>query len=189
MHSIYLDFTQIFNRKMVFQNEEEAAQKAELLETGNYILSESFVFDKIFKKGNVRGVFRRNAEGFDNAACESQVLELRGIPVKRITFIGFCVWGYFKENFRLECADGSTEYAEAYFSDISCPLEEVQECCFALEKALYTDGCRYFKETKMKTGTGYIYYYPTEFRKTKRIEKIIFPENCLMHIFAITIEN
>lgn len=136
-------------------------------------------------------MFRQRPDGLDNVVCDSQVMILDGLSIKRITFIGFCTWGYFKENFELKCVDETVEYAKAYFSDIAWPLEKGSECCFATEKALYTDGCKYFTEVKMKdgTGVGYLYYYTTEFSEEKKVKKIIFPQNCSMHIFAITIDK
>lgn len=189
MRELFLDFTNLYNSRMVYTSEAEAIQNTEIGEANNYILNDSFVFNKIYKKDKVSGIFYQNAKGLDNVACESQILLLSNVLVRKIIFIGFCEWGYFKEKFKLECSDGTGEYAKVYFSDAVWPLEKAGECCFAAENALYMDGCRYFHEVKMKSGKGYMYYYLTEFQETKKVNKIIFPENCLMHIFAITIEN
>lgn len=115
-------------------------------------------------------MFRQRPDGLDNVVCDSQVMMLDGLSIKRITFIGFCTWAYFKENFELKCIDETVEYVKAYFSDIAWLLEKATECCFTTEKALYMGGCKYFIEVKIKGGTSvkYLYYYTTEFSEEKK---------------------
>ena len=60
---------------------------------------------------------------------------------------------------------------------------------FSVEKVLYEDGSRYFCEVKMKSGKWYMYLLYDQISRDKKVNKIIFPDNCLMHISAITIEN
>ena len=189
MREFFLDFTNLYNNRMVYPNEAEVVTNAESGEANNYILRDSFLFDKVLEKGGVRGIFRQREDELDNVVCESQILSLENVPIKRITFIGFCAWGSFKEKFKLEFADGTIGFAKVYFSDVTWPLEKSMECCYRVESDLYMDACRYFYEVKLKSGKGYMYYYTTEFQESKKAKKIIFPDNCLMHIFAITIEN
>ena len=189
MNNIYLDLTGLYNNRMVFPKARSIDENIMIGEANNYIFSESISFNQIMGTGNVSAVFRQRADGMDNLVCESQILLLDDVTVKKITIIGFCAWGYFKENLKLECVDGTSEYAKVYFSNVSEPLENGIDSCFRIEKALYRDGSRCFKEIEMKRGKGYIYYYTTEFHEIKKVNKIIFPENCLMHIFAVTINN
>lgn len=188
MSKIFLDITELYNNRMVYPLKYNLEENVLIGEADNYVITESFHFNEKISNNGTEGIFRKRFDKTDNITCESQILEISCL-VKKITFIGFCCWGYFQEYFKLECKDGTIEYAKAYFSDVTWPLINATECFFNLEKVLYTDGCKIFKEIEMKSGKGYIYYYTTEFDVIKEVTKITFPENCLMHIFAITIEN
>lgn len=189
MSNFFLDLKSLYNHRIVYPKTLQIDEHIEISETNDYIYVELLPFDKVITNGRVQGVFRYNDLGRDNIICESQVLPINNISVKKITFIGFCCWGYFKENFILECADGTKEKAKAYFSDVSSPLSSALESNYKTENRLFLDGSKIFCELKFKSNKRYMYYYTTEFEEAKTVAKIIFPDNYFMHVFAITTED
>lgn len=185
----FLDLREIMNHRMVYPDTVKQEGDIEIGESNNYIDDKTFFFDQVITEKNVRCVFQRNNKKYDNVICSGQVLDVKESYIKKIIIVGFCCWGWFKEDFYLECLDGTVEKAKAYFSDAGWLLAESGDCCYSVENKLYTDCCKILCNIKLKTGGGYIYYYITEFKEVKAVKKIIFPDNCLMHIFAITIEN
>ena len=116
-------------------------------------------------------------------------MDVNNILIKKITLFGFSVWGYFKEKFILKCTDQSEEIALAYFSDVSYPLALSIDNVMGMDRQIYRDGSQVFCDFIWDRQKGFMYYFTTEFQHAKQVNKIIFPDNCLMHIFAITLEN
>ena len=54
---VVLDLTNLYNSRMAYTSEAEAIQNTEIGEANNYILNDSFVFNKIHKKDKVSGIF------------------------------------------------------------------------------------------------------------------------------------
>ena len=189
MLQTFLDLRNICNHRMVYPEEQQQNNDIDFGINGNTINEKDIPFDVPIRLNDLACVLRKNAAGYDNAECCSQCLDVDEVETKAITIFGFCSWGYFKENFELIFADGTSGAARAYFSDICYPLTESAKYTIGIDKVNYLDGCKIFYKFRCRDGTGHLYYYRTYLRERKKLKKILFPNNCLMNIFAITIEN
>ena len=188
MSKEFLDLTPIFNYRLVYPKNTKLSKKKEIGISNIFLTEESFKFNTVINHDMVSCLFKRNKRGFDNVRCDSQKLITNKILVKKITIIGFCCWGYYKEKLILQCEDEDVE-VYAYFSDTSWLLSTLFEYSFNIEKNIYDAACHILCEVEWSDHKGFMYYYTTEFDQAKIVNKIIFPDNYLMHIFAITIEN
>ncbi len=69
------------------------------------------------------------------------------------------------------------------------PLAFKEPYAIGEDKKMCLDRTQILCEVEWDGNQGYIYYFTTEFPIPKLIKQILFPDNCFMHIFAITIEN
>ena len=187
MKKIYLDLTKIFNYRMVYPESAKIPDRDG--PASNYIKEKTFSFDKICEGGGASCIFRRNKQGYDNVICNSQTVDVEDIAIQKITIVGLCSWGNFKEKFLLKFSDESTGIAIANFMDMCWPLENAVRSSIGIDKQIYSEANHVFCELDCKYQKGYLSYYTTTLQGNKKLRQIIFPDNCLMNIFAITLEN
>lgn len=189
MSKEFLDLRELCSRKLIY-SEQEATPWSEELGLEGYILRESdFPYNTVLCRGDVECMFRKDPAGNDCVICDSQVLDVGNAAMRSIVFVGICTWGFFTENFKLEFTDGTTEFARAYFSDVCYPLFRAAQDNIGRDEQRFLDGCKIFCTFEGERGKGYICYYRTEFPRKKILKRIHFPDNCLMNILAITLEN
>jgi hypothetical protein len=181
MSKLYLDLSKLYNHR---------AETSGIGTPGedNYLKLNSLSFNQCLKNGEVECIFRKASNG-DNVICDSQILDINNILIKKITLFGFCVWGYYKEKFILKYRDQTEGIAVAYFSDVVYPLTLSINNVMGIDRQIYMEGSQVFCDFIWDQQKGFMYYSTTEFENATQVNKIIFPDNCLMHIFAITIEN
>ncbi len=188
MSKIFLDLRSIYNHRAVCPDY-EGRETLKKLGMDNYLKPNTLHFDRRIKKSGIECIFRKAQNGLDNVECNAQLLDIEPFPVKKITISGFCIWGTFQEDFILKGCDGSTRKAVACFSDVIWPLAFKEPYAIGEDKKMCLDRTQILCEVEWDGNQGYIYYFTTEFPIPKLIKQILFPDNCFMHIFAITIEN
>ena len=189
MGKLYLDLTKIYNHKMVLPEGSTADDENNLGISDHFIKENSFKFNEIVKNGDCECIFRRNEKGQDNVICNSQVLKIKRQKIRKITVFGFSCWGYFKEYLILKCANGTKFNAKAHFADFAYSGLNVAKVSLGKDRENYVDMSKEFCSLDLNTGTGYMYYYETEYDKLIEVDEIIFPDNCFMNIFAITLDT
>lgn len=179
----YVNLLEAYNSKLLLTKPEVNDN----IDLEQHVCCKTFSFNKEKKGGGFRCVFRKNEDGLDNVECSSQRISIEKIKAKKIYFVGFCHWGYYKETFCLRCADGSVVKALVSFSDTSYLCSELGKRSLGVDKEYYDRYSKIFCTLNTKFGKRYMYYTEIEIEE-KEITEIIFPDNCFMHIFAITIE-
>lgn len=122
----------------------------------------------------------------DNVICNLQTVLIKS-KVKKWHFLGFAYWGDVNELFRVLYADGTEDIIEVAFDDWACPhildLYEKSDNCDNMVEDVFT---------VVSTGKMIhpIYFHDSivKSHNDKIVKGIIFPNNILVHIFAITIE-
>jgi len=186
MKRYYVDLKPVFNQRYVFPYNDKLPS----------FLEENFKFGEVGKDGLIVFI-DRNADKQDNAFCDGQTIDVPDVPCDRVAIAGTCGWGIYKEDFRLEFADGTVDYAMAKFYDQNWAAKPAIEASMDWDAAEYTDYnhilASYEKsdieQHEPRYKECYIYYYITDIKtKGRRLRRIIFPDNMFMNIFAITLE-
>lgn len=177
MGKVHLDLSRLFNQEMGLLNaaKAEAGENAEPLR-------------KRLKKGNEDFIFGRNEGGKDHVECDSQILEVGGIPARSVSIAGGCRWGCYKEDFRLEFADGSAEIFTVCLSDMGFSRNDVLENLTRPDKKAYA-GCKDLQAFDAGEEKRFMFCCKKTLEKPGILERICFPDNCFMKIFAITLEE
>ena len=144
---------------------------------------------KRLRRGEAEFVFRRNEKGKDHVECDSQVLEVGGIPIRSIAIAGGCRWGYYKEDFGLEFTDGRRENFTVCLSDQGFSLNRILEGLSGTDRMIYAGKCRAFDVFDAGEEKRYLFYCKKDLDQPGTLERICFPDNCFMKIFAITLES
>ena len=188
MSKIYLDLTEHYNHTMVLEDNIQLDDENNVGIVEHYIKKDTFRLNEIIQNGDLECIFRKNEKGQDNVICNSQVLKIKRQKIRKITIFGFSCWGYFKEYLTLKCTNGTKFNAKAHFADFAYSGLNVAKVSLKKDRENYVDMSKEFCSLDLNTGTGYMYYYETEYDKLIEVDEIIFPDNCFMNIFAITLE-
>jgi hypothetical protein len=193
MSKHHVDLKHYFNYRLVYpQNTEVQETDTDNYKgiTNNFFFEEDFDFKKLITTGNEEFIFERNKDLNDCIECRQTVVEVPDIDCKRISLAGISTWGMYKEKFKLIFDDGSSDNAIGYFADVAWPVHKYQQWFLGIEKEAMLDGSKILcGPKKAREHEFYIYHYSTEFEKTRKLKKIIFPDNIFMYIFAITLED
>ena len=185
----YLDLRQIQNHRMVFPEHSMDDNQKNMGVGYTYALDKSFIFEKILYLKKESCIFQNNSQLMDNVVCSGQVYTDLGCPCNKITFFGFCSWGYYKEYFQLIFADRTTKNVAVHFADVTGPLFQSAHDAIGRDKQDYLEASQIFCNIVCNDRIGYMYYCESKLQEIKNLEKIVFPDNCFMHIFAITVEG
>ena len=181
----YVDLKRYLNFRISYPKE-TPKDEIEDYAANNYLLQEDF------KKGGIIGnstaeIYYKKAGNFDCIECGGLVINIPDILCSGITIAGSCAWGAFREKFKIIFSDGSYAFADVAFWEIASTPEEFIKYLFEAE----AKDLQYsvLKEYGQGNERAYIYYNTTVFPETKKIRRIIFPDNICMFIFGITLEN
>jgi len=127
---------------------------------------------------------------FDNVQCENQEVAVSKNQYNEIHFIGFTYWGDNHIFFKLIFSDGTHECAKIFFPDWGHPMENINNG-LGSESATRAK-CR-LADVFISSGRGKvllnIYQFSYKIESKKQLTKIMFPDNIMTHIFAITLES
>ncbi|MCK9480046.1 MAG: hypothetical protein M0R40_11205 [Firmicutes bacterium] len=186
----YVNLDQVANRRMFFPAETEIDEKKIIGVHGCFFKEEEINFEKPFDLGNVSFLFRKSSALGDSVECNNQLMNIPEFPCRKIHFAGLCEWGYFKEKAELLFSDGSVDYAKINFSDICWPLQDAAvRWKFGKEKDEFFDASRILLSQKGADRDRFIYHYSTTFSNTRTLVRIRFPDNILMVVMAVTVED
>lgn len=186
----YLDLTKYYNDRMVY-SEAEAKKNKTIIEESRYRFfnEEKFLYGPRKLFGETVFWLRRGVEKKDCIICQGQKISVEEKPCSEILFAGFCIWGYFKEEFLLQFSDGSESKAVVGFSDIAYTMEQISAGNMETETKDYMSFTKILsQESSLTDQMHYLYYQEKVFAETRRLKRIIFPENSLMYIVGITIK-
>lgn len=184
MSKIFLDLTELFDRRIPLKS--PILEQGKNLRWGRTEGKNSF---KPVKRGEAEFVFSGNKQKIDHLECDSQILEVGGRPTRSVLIAGGCRWGYFKEDFRLEFADGRAEIFTVCLSDMGFPLDEILKGLSGTDKMVYAGKCRAFDIFNSGGEKQFMFYCKKDLEKPGVLDRICFPDNCFMKIFAITLED
>lgn len=185
----YLDLAKYYNGRMVY-SKTEANEDEDIGRESKYCFFDEDKFEYGVKEclGNAGFYFKRGKEKKDCIICRGQEIILNSYPCHGIMFAGFCIWGYFKEKFILRFCDGSEEEIFIGFSDIAYTMEQISVGNMDAETKDYLSFAKVLsKEQSLVDSVHYLYYQEMRFNQLRRLQKIVFPDNVLMYIAAITI--
>lgn len=183
----YFDLKQHFDMRMVYPKDTKLNEKS-FIGTHNHFFNEEDYPFGIFNKEDISVKFERNKEFFDCIECKGQAIEVENINCNKITFAGFCAWGYFKENFLLEFMNGLTEEIIVHFFDWAwSPINSIK-WSMEMESENLKNCSKTLFQRDRREGEAFMYYSISEINnKGNKLKRIIFPDNICMYISAITI--
>lgn len=122
---------------------------------------------------------------YDNVVCAGQKLPI-GIQADRLHMIGFAYWGNTNEVFAAEYADGSVEYLKIPFVDWSCFFSN-----WWMDPAKYGEvtTVRRMLSSGKQEHLVYFHHSVVELDGSKVLERLVFPDNFWVHVFAVTLED
>lgn len=177
-----IELKQHYNHKLIY---DYIPSNNELFGLDNIYIS---MKDYINKKNLLQQDFfdEPSFEKYDNVVCEGQTVFI-GTRAKRFHFIGFAYWGGVNELFHVVYDDGTSDVFEITFEDWS------RSCVKNLtEKILEYENVVEDVLSVVSSGAMIhpIYFHDSiyETKSDKKVEKIIFPNNIMIHIFALAIE-
>lgn len=187
-----LDLKNLYNHRMFYPR--STVVNTDIIGIDNfYINQEDITFDKILIRDNKKIVFNRNNDLNDNIIPLGQEIILdKAVEFKKITIFGFSSFGMYTELIKLIDENNKIYHAGFHFNDLCWAVNEFPT--FDEDEADIKDGAKVFMEFSVNNrGDGvrpaYLYYYATDFADKIKLKHIIFPDNCFMNIFAITLED
>ncbi len=162
----------------------------EIPEEERFFDEESFRLGTPEWSGRESFVFEKDGMGRDGIVCEGQTIKTGGRNCLRIAIAGFCIFGYFKEDFILKFSDGSGEKFRVCFSDVRYPMDVIIKPTMDMETKDRLTSTNIFGEKTAEGSKRYIYYSEKEIENKERIlEEIVFPDNILMYVLGVTIDD
>ena len=191
MKKYYLNISDAFDTRVVYDkaSAHEAELKHELGINNLYIDEKDFKFFQVVRKSNLSFVFRRNENLMDNASCRNQIVECPSVPCRKISILGTCNWGYFSEDFVLKFDDGSESKLYATFADWIFPFDKMADCYSEKGAEFYLEKHRVFDKYQSNGPEVILSYTTADFGKTRLLDKLVFPDNMFMNVFAVTLEG
>ena len=130
--------------------------------------------------------FSFSIEDFDNVECYKQVLPVSA-TADFLHIIGFAYWGETTELFRVEYSDGTEERVAVSLPDWSASMQNYpwnDICRCGDVETVYS--CQ---SSGAMLHTIYLHRATVELHGISPVKEIIFPDNFLFHVFALTLEN
>ena len=185
----YIDMSPVVDMRMLWPKNTKINEDTFIGIYNNFFMQEDILSDYPMENDGISFIFYKNKEELDSLECKGQILNVPSIQCVKIHFAGMCGWGYFKEKAELKFADGTIDYAKICYSDICWPLKDALYYKFGIEKEEFIDASRIFYKGEGRERPVHIYHYTTTFEKTRILTQIRFPDNILMIIMAITVED
>ncbi len=191
MKKYYLNIADTFDTRIVYDSEaaQEAAQRNALGVNNLYIDEKDFKFFQVVRKDNMAFVFRRNELLMDNAVCRNQTVDCCSIPCRKISIAGICNWGYYSEDFILKFTDGSESKLYATFADWIFPFDKQAEYESERGREFNLEKHRVLASFNTNGPEVVLSYSTADFGKTRLLDKLMFPDNIFMNVFAVTLEG
>ncbi len=124
---------------------------------------------------------------FDNFELQNQVILIDNFAEK-LHFLGFAYWGDANENIKILYEDGSEDIICLEILDWTSYPPKGKEWDYLIKDT------KYYEPILIETAGDVelevkIHHFSINVNSKIEIKELIFPENLLIHIFAITIEN
>ena len=149
-----------------------------------YVLKNESIFNNYTFFNNVSFLF--SDTDYDNVICDNQQIYINQ-KVDKLHLIAFSYWGSTNAFFKVIFEDDSIELIKIPF------IDWVQKAKVNYETiSWYGEGISTIKQIEthgsLKTTVNF-HHTVTEINTKKLIKEIIFPDNFLLHIFALTLEK
>lgn len=131
--------------------------------------------------------FRFADSNFDNVLCERQRVKAEA-EAKKLHFIGFSHWGDTCENFTVVCGDGGEETVRVAVPDWSHGWDADIFTHFMFQYSAVRTAKIFLSSGAVKH-PFYFHHCVCSLEKQERVREIVFPDNMLMHIVALTLEG
>ena len=167
-----VNLKELFNHKFIY---EDILNNNSGLD-GTYILQKDL---------NDIDFFNISKEKLDNVICQNQTLEINNY-VDKLHILGFSYWGSTNEFFEIRYQDDSIEKVKIPF------IDWVMESSINYRTiSWYGENIKTIKQVRSSgelKHTVNFHHSITKLDSLKMIKEINFPDNFLIHIFAITLE-
>lgn len=166
-----INLKEIFNHKFIY----EEISNNNLGLDGTYILDQDL---------NDIDCFNISKEELDNVVCNNQILQINNY-VDKLHILGFSYWGSTNEYFEIKYQDG--------YESVKIPFVDwvMKSSVNYRTISWYGENIETIKQVTSKgilIHTVNFHHSITKLDPKKMIKEIIFPDNFLIHIFAITLE-
>jgi hypothetical protein len=180
----FVDLKPYFNFRMAYPKE-TALSDTRFLDARNCFFQDDLDWGGRICGGEAEIRLERTEE-HDCVECDNQTVEIPNAECRKITIAGGCAWEYFREMFKIVFTDGTFAYAGVNFGDWALSHEPWIATSMEAEAREFLHNV--LKECERRDGRVFIYYDATELPETKRVKRIIFPDNICMFILGITLE-
>ena len=178
-----VDLSPWLNHKLVYASlplaEEEYGLENICILQANFSLRDEETIDGV--------EFRFADSNFDNVLCDRQRVKAEA-EAKKLHFIGFSHWGDTCENFTVVCGDGGEETVRVAVPDWSHGWD-----ADIFTHSMFQSSAARTPKSFISPGTGkrplYLHHCVFSHENEARRREIVFPDNMLMHIVALTLEG
>lgn len=188
----YLDLKPCFNDRMVYPDD-VVLDENKFIGLHNFIIYESnFRFGEIENNG-IFANFERNSCGNHLILCEGQRIRADHV-CNKIHFFGFNSWCMFMDKFIIRTNAGDIP-VNIGFSDVGWDVKSVNDTRLEADRRYY-DGygdvfmtCEGYHGVRDQQLSALTYCKSVELGGNRYVEEIVLPDNSLMYIAAITLEQ
>lgn len=176
-----INLNHLFNHKFIY-NQEEIEHK-ELGLDNTYILKSEISNNILVGLNNV--IFNLSNSHYDNIVCDSQELLINDY-IDKLHILGFAYWGSTNTFFEVVFEDDTKLQVKIPFIDWVSKITINYQ-----SRSWYGENIQTIKQIKSEgilKHTVNFHHSITNIDSKKLVKKIIFPDNFLVHVFAITIE-
>lgn len=167
-----INLKELFNQKFIYED----------ISSNNLGLDCTYVLQKDL---NDIDFFNLSKDKLDNVVCENQVLKINNY-VDKLHILGFSYWGSTNEYFEIKYLDETVEKVKVPF------IDWVSKASINYHTiSWYGENVKTIKQVKSSgelKHTVNFHHSITKLDSRKMIKEIRFPDNFLIHIFAITLE-
>ena len=167
-----INLKELFNHKFIYED----------ISDNNLGLEGTYVLQKDF---NDIDFFDMKQKKLDNVLCQNQILQLNKY-VDKLHILGFSYWGSTNEYLEIKYFDETFEKVKVPFIDwVSKASINYRTISW------YGENVKTIKQVKScgeQKHTVNFHHSITKLDSKKMIKEIKFPDNFLIHIFAITLE-
>lgn len=177
-----IDLSKFCNHKFLYSNKQEVLEDVGLDNT--YVLKRDFINNNKSTFNDVTFLFSDSY--YDNIVCDNQILTINQ-KANKIHIIAFSYWGSTNAFFETVFDDGSKEFIKIPF------IDWVQKARVNYETiSWFGENINTIKQVQSQgylRNTVNFHHVIANIKSEKVIKEIIFPDNFLIHVFAITLEN
>ena len=177
-----INLSRLYNHKFMYNDNPQVLEDVGLDNT--YILKKDFINNNKSTFNNVSFLFSN--QYYDNVVCDNQKIIINQ-KANKIHMIAFSYWGSTNAFFEVVFDDESKELIKIPF------IDWVQKAKVSYETISWfgenVDTIKQVPSQGVLNNIVNFHHTITKIKTRKKIKEIIFPDNFLIHVFAITLEE